>query len=458
MKIFLPFVLIFMLLGVSVYSTPTDSLRMRLAAAGTDTDRIGLMNHLANVYLDYKPDSAFAFAAGSATLARQIKFRAGEISSLIILGSVFEVRGNYSGALEMYLQALKAAEDSGDQASIMVCYSNIGLIFNDQGDNRQALDNTLKAKKIAEAIHNSSLILTAILNIGNSYEKMNRLDSARLYTQQAYELAVKLHSVDSRGIALCNLGNINSRMKQPDIAMSYYRLSIADFQSQKDFQPICEASLGMATLFQQQGKADSALFYARYSRAMASNGGFLKDALNVSTFLTAYYKKLGKTDSAFYYAEIAIAAKDSLFSQEKNRQLQNLSVNEQIRQQERAVTLAEASESRRKNIQMAGIGVFIPAFFGFVLVFSKRKVRPRTIEFLGLLGLLFLFEFVALVIHPYIDELTHHTPVQKLIASVLVASVLVPMHHRLEKWVRHNLVRQGQLAVVQASADTEAPA
>jgi len=41
--------------------------------------------------------------------------------------------------------------------------------------------------------------------------------------------------------------------------------------------------------------------------------------------------------------------------------------------------------------------------------------------------------FVNLLVHPFLEKITHHTPVLMLIAMVSVAALLVPMHHRLEK-------------------------
>ena len=54
-----------------------------------------------------------------------------------------------------------------------------------------------------------------------------------------------------------------------------------------------------------------------------------------------------------------------------------------------------ATGERKKNLQMAGIGAFIPLYFGIVLLGSKRKAKPKTIQFMGLLGLVLMFEFIS---------------------------------------------------------------
>ena len=51
---------------------------------------------------------------------------------------------------------------------------------------------------------------------------------------------------------------------------------------------------------------------------------------------------------------------------------------------------------------------------------------------MGVLSLLFLFEFLTLLLHPVIVEFTHHTPIFELLIFVAIAALLVPAHHRLE--------------------------
>jgi cytochrome bd-type quinol oxidase subunit 2 len=161
-----------------------------------------------------------------------------------------------------------------------------------------------------------------------------------------------------------------------------------------------------------------------------------------SEFLASAYEEEHNTDSAFRYIKMLMATKDTLFSEEKVKEVQSISFTEQLRQQEIAEEKARSEEERRNNLQMMAIAVFIITFFILVLVLSRRKTRPRLLEFLGLVALLLLFEFIALLLHPYIANWTGHTPVYMLLILVFIASILVPLHHRLEHWVRQKLVKR----------------
>jgi len=161
-----------------------------------------------------------------------------------------------------------------------------------------------------------------------------------------------------------------------------------------------------------------------------------------SGFLASAYEEEHNTDSAFRYFKVLMATKDTLFSEERIKEVQSLSFTEQSRQQEIAEEKARSEEERRNNLQMIAIAVFIITFFIIVLILSRGKTRPGLLEFLGLVALLLLFEFIALFLHPYIANWTGHTPVFMLLILVFVASILVPLHHRLEHWVKQKLVRR----------------
>jgi tetratricopeptide (TPR) repeat protein len=417
----------------------SDSLKHLLNKEKQDTSQVLHLAELSRMYLASKPDTSWLFAQMGLSLARKIKYERGEAGCLRMIGIIMEETGNYPNSLEILLKALKIYENINDIGGMAHCNINIGNSYEDQGDLTQGLLYYFKAKPVFEAIHDDRLRAITSLDIGNNYEHADRLDSALIYTQQVYNQEAELKDTDLRGLASCNLGNIFTKMKQDDIAMGYYRQSIPDIEAMDENEALCEATLGMAGLFKKSGHYDSALFYAHWSLAVANRSNFPDRVINASKFLTAYYEDLDLVDSAYAYQKISIVAKDSLFNQAKEDQLRSLTFTEEMRQHEKEEAAALATEKRKRNIQMTAIGVFIPFFFGAIMFISKRRTKSRAIKFMGLLGLLLLFEFIALLIHPYIEEWTHGIPVLMLLILVVVASLLVPMHHKLEHWVKEEL-------------------
>lgn len=433
-----------LLLSTSVWAQDayTDSLNTALKLARDDSSRSLLLAEIAKNYYYSRPDTALILAQNGIALAREAGYPKGVAEGLNVLCRIFALTGNYPQSLENGLEALKIFERIDDKIGIISTEINIGNVYNEIGDLRTSLEYFFKAKAIAEAVQDTRGLAIILLNAGDSYEKLNMLDSARFYTEQAKQLTDRYNFIDFRSLALNNLGNIYSKMDKKPIAMDYYRQSIHEFKLLNDFDGICESTIGLARIFLRLGRSDSALFYAHKSLFAAREGGFTNRLLNASIFLSNKYKAMGNIDSAFHYQELTIAAKDSLFNQEKSKQVQTLRFEEVRRVQEKEALAREAAFERKKNIQMAGIGAFIPVFFGILLFVSRKRVSPKTIEFFGLLGLLLLFEFITLYMHPRIEEFTHHTPVLTLLILVAMAALLVPSHHKLEHWVKEKLAHR----------------
>jgi len=232
---------------------------------------------------------------------------------------------------------------------------------------------------------------------------------------------------------------IHSKMKQYDIAISYGRLAIPLYMENNNRRFLTSTYQSLAEAFDSTNAKDSAFYYDRLSYTEARKMGAIPEILSSTKQLASLFQKNNQIDSAFIYQQIAMNAKDSLSSQEKQKQMQTLTFNEQLRQMDIAKQKSEEAAARKRNLELAGIAIFIPVFLFIVLLLGRKKVKSRMVEFLGVLALLFLFEFIVLFAHPYIGHWTHESPVWMLLILVAVAAILIPLHHKSEAWVKKKL-------------------
>jgi tetratricopeptide (TPR) repeat protein len=432
----------FCVIAVHSQTPEIDSLKLLLEKEERDTSRVLLLEELSVTYLTSEPDTALLLAQEGLSLSREIGFEAGEAISLNRIGAVLSSTGNDALALENLLQALEINERIKNDDGIIKNLGNISNIHANQGDYRKALNYTFKEKSIAEKLLDKRSLAISLLAIGDIYENIDKLDSARIYTQQAYELALDLKDDNNTGIALNNLGNIYVKMGQDRLAMEFYRASLKKYERGRDDEGICEVALGMAELFKNSTYPDSALIYARRSLTLARKKGFAIYTFEASQFLTAYFKAKNKIDSAFIYQQISIEANDSLFDKEKSRHIQQLTFNENIRQQKIEDEKIKTEKDRKNNLQFVGIATVIIAVSLLLLVFYRRKTNARVVKTASMIVLLLSFEFISLLIDPLIAKFTHHTPVYMLLALAIIAAFLIPLHHRMEKWIKEELAQK----------------
>jgi tetratricopeptide (TPR) repeat protein len=424
--------------------TEIDSLQKLLSVTREDTSRVLLMESISYAWQYSNVNIATQYAQQGLELAKKIKFKKGEAYCINALGNIFFVTGNYPKALEKYLEALKIKEQLNDQRGIAISYANIGNIYSEQGENRQALRYMAETKKMDELLKDSTGMLIDLLNMGDVYAMLNALDTSLQLLQQAHNIALRIHDNIFIGAVLHSLGNIYEKKNNDIPALNYYRESVFASSAVNDMETLSKAYKSIAGIYKKTGMNDSCILYAKKSLSAAQEASLAKEILTASNLLSEIYKNNHTIDSAFKYQELSVALKDSLFNLEKIKQVQHLTFNEEQRQKELAVQKAAAEKERRDNLQMIGITIFIINLFFIVLLLSKRKTNPKTIEFLGLLTLLLLFEFISLLIDPFIGNITHHTPVLMLLISVIVASILVPAHHRLSEFMKEKLIHRHQ--------------
>jgi C4-dicarboxylate-specific signal transduction histidine kinase len=374
------FIKVFLLLLIPVFSNAQanriDSLKQLLKTETKDTSRAMLLASLGRAYVYSKPDTALLLAQQALSISKKEGFTKGEAAGLNMIAGVFLTTGNYPKALEAFLQSLKKSESIEDKEAIARATANIGTVYSFQGDYRQSLNYTFKSLALAKSLGIQGSAVTSLSNLGDTYEKLNMLDSAKYYTLQAYTLGVQLKDKNRIGVPLNNLGNIYSKMGESAAAMRNYRSGIPYLTETKNNFTLCETYLGMAKLFQKAGNADSCIYYAKLSLAIAREGGFLDGVLSASSFLTGYYTSIHNVDSAFVYQSAAIAAKDSLFSQDKQRAIQSLSLDEATRQQEIKDAKVQVQTQMKFNLLAGGLlALLVVAFLLFRNNRQKRKAN-----------------------------------------------------------------------------------
>ena len=457
----------FFLLQASAQKNKADSLTILLAKEKIDSNKVTLLWNLANACSAYNPDTALALSYKALYLAQKIKFEEGESKSLGILASTFIKIGNYPRALEFYLEQLKKEEQLAEKRenprNLAGVTINIGVVYGYQEEYRKALAYFFNADSIIVANHIEDLKYYTALNIGDTYNSLNINDSAFIYYKRSLDLAIKIQDGDFTGTSMVGMGHSYLKQGNDSLALQNYHGALSFLYTANDEERVCEATIGLAKLYDKLSQSDSAEYYARETLILSKKDGFLSWQLEAANFLTGHFKKILKNDSALAYMEISQSLKDSISSKERIRASQELSSNEHFRQIQLAEARQRAKEERSKQLQFLFIGIFIPGLFLFTLFLSRIRVHVRLIKLMGVLSLLILFEYLTLLLHPYVLEFTHHTPVFEIMIFVSIAAVLIPTHHRIEHWLieqltqRRNRYTEGQFKIKTMKLKTKKP-
>jgi tetratricopeptide (TPR) repeat protein len=254
--------------------------------------------------------------------------------------------------------------------------------------------------------------------------------------------------------------NYRSKKEYPQSLMNY-RNAINFLKDGVDNDNYCEATLGLAKLFSLMTQNDSAVHYAKISMMIARGDGRASRELDAARFLTDYYSSTKKIDSAFTYINYVQQLNDTVNSKSKIREMQVISSSEQFRQRDLEQQKIVEKKKRFQQLQFLLIGIFIPGFFFLTFLLNRVKIHMKLVRLLGVLSLLFLFEYLTLLLHPAIASFTHHIPVYEILIFVVIAAILIPLHHKVEHWLIHRLThhrlhitkKEEQLKVTEQEVD-----
>jgi tetratricopeptide (TPR) repeat protein len=442
------FVVLFSNLSIS-YSqvTKTDSLLNRIRIEKIDTAKVVLYSRVARVYRSNNQwDSALHYLEEGLALSKKIQYVKGEVTLLNLKGVLLAEAGHKSEALEIYLHCLKINEEISNYEGMAQNLNNIGNRYTDLQQFRAALTYYLHAYDAAIADLKSNPAkepyLVPIGNLSNVYRLLKQYDSARYYADMYYSKAKEVNNPQGAGAALVQMGQTYLDMGEYNLALEYYRSSIPWFSRTANPYAV---SPYLADVFEKTGKLDSALYYGYRTVIPELFKKLPPGTEQWARMMASIHKKKNNKDSALRYLDIAFAAKDSFDARAKLSDVSAGLFNEQMRQAEKEEALRKSAESRKRNLQYAGIALGAVILIILFLLLSHSIIANKSlIRFLGVIALLIVFEFLNLLLHPWLEVWTHHSPVLMLLIMVGLAALLVPVHHKMESWIINKLIEKNQ--------------
>ena len=262
--------------------------------------------------------------------------------------------------------------------------------------------------------------------------------------QRAEQISSKAKIKGYIGNMFSLTGKVYGKLRNQTLATAYFNLAlkeVAQFNSPRDLGTVYS---DIATYYNDEGQTDSCTHYAKKAIEVVENTPFKNEAVEAAKLLMNIYRNKNN-DLAMKYADMYRIANDSINNLKSIQQNQLLTFEEDLRQQEVVVGKIKEEDERKQNIQYALIALGIIVLLTLYLLLSRSFItNTKLIEFFGVIALLIVFEFLNLLLHPFLERITNHSPVLMLLALVCIAALLVPLHHKVEKWSTAKLVEKNK--------------
>lgn len=276
----------------------------------------------------------------------------------------------YESALIKYKESLDSFILISDSSRIAKCYNNIGNSQLFLENNEEAIVAFYKAIEINELLHNSSVLVGNYINLATYYKRQKDYELALKYYLEAkdevakandptrlpmiylglgdilgeetfethnfvlansyYHKALKsyVEQQDSARISIVynNLGVLHSHQSKFDSSLYYYDKSLVLKKSLEDQRGQIIISLNMGNIYMEQGNYGLALEYFNQGSYLALQ---FDDQVNYHHIISNILKckiNLGELDEADSLFAIYNSLNDSIFNQEKAKNLKELEV------------------------------------------------------------------------------------------------------------------------------------
>jgi signal transduction histidine kinase len=382
-RIILALILLSTVLSSQAQRKRIDTLRAELNKDLDDTTRINKLIDLSRAYYISMPDSNIILSLQVYDLATKHNLVEKQARALNNMATAYATLGDYAKGAQLFFRSLRIDEKLELVPEAVIIYNNLGDTYVRQGDYKKALSYLIPGMNRWKAfmkghdikdVRYKELFAIFNLNIGECYLYTNKIDSADYYFQESYRNSKENKFNDLLNNIERDLGEIELARGHVDAALKYLRGAAAHSISNDDTQMLSESYLSMAKLFHNKKQQDSAEYYAQKAYDVALAGKFEPDVLNAGKVLYAYYDEDKNLPMAYKYFKLATAAKDSIFSQDKVKQMLSLDFEEKQRQQE----LVAQQEQYRATVRMyALIGGMIVVLLLAIIFWRNNKRNQK---------------------------------------------------------------------------------
>ncbi|MFT3827085.1 MAG: hypothetical protein QM731_24380 [Chitinophagaceae bacterium] len=320
----------------------------------------------------------------------------------------------------------------GDSAQANMMFCSISLNMKDYNAvKRYAMENF----RISDSVQNIYIKLAAAYPLLVAYVATNDQEAFRLLNSNA-EMVAEARKKGMGQTMDIALGMYYTALKHWDSAYYFFEQAIATSKLKEDNRSLYDAYEQYTVFFEVQQQYEKAIEMMLNAGKVAIELDDLEILLKTNMKLDSLSFKTGNIPMQLAYTRRYIYYKDSLQKLSDKRELASLEIDDDIK---RKAYEAEEEHKRiadRHRAQYIGITISIIGVFLLLGITGIFKVSFKAIRILGFFSFLLFFEFVFLVFKKSIYAITGGEPLKDLAFMLLLAAVLVPLHH----WIEHKVV------------------
>ena len=305
----------------------------------------------------------------------------------IDIGNVYYSMEIYKTSWKYYKKAINIFKESNNNGGLAVPYNNLALICIRKNNNDSALLYFNKALKIREKQNNKYLIAHSYNYIARIYKNTGQYEKALDIYNNAYNLYNEINNKSGVSEVLTSIGSVYEKQNKYKQAIQKYKQSLFIYEETGDNLGIAFSYYKIAFTYYLQNIYRQTIEYSTKSLNIALKNGLLIEEKDSYNLLYQAYLSSGNYKQAFNYLNKYFTIKDSIYSENVIKKINNQEFRIEVEKKEKEIELLikdkalnESEIKKQKIVKYSFIIGFVLILIIVFIIYNRYKLKKKANE------------------------------------------------------------------------------
>jgi signal transduction histidine kinase len=354
-----------------------DSLRFIIKFNNENAEKVNAYKALANAMLFKDFDECQAAAVAGAALAGKLKDAASQAELKKYTGLSWYFKGSYDSAAVYYYIAMDILKKTDAPAVKAGVLNELGKLYRKTRDLDRSLQMYDEAFAIYKKLNDDNGMATILNESGVVFEYKEDYDEAIRRYNNSLAIREKMNDLVGKAYSYNFLGGVYTLQKNFVLAEKYLIQALELRKALKDSFAIALGYGDLGYMYKEQGLPAKAIEQYYLSNAIAVKLKYADLQLSNYKELAVLAEKKGDFALSLDFYKKQTALKDSIYSGDKLKQIEQLNAKYQTEKKEQQLKLQDA-EITKKNYLIGGlITVAALVIFTGLSFYRKKQVQNK---------------------------------------------------------------------------------
>ncbi|HRY34135.1 MAG TPA: tetratricopeptide repeat protein [Bacteroidales bacterium] len=276
--------------------------------------------------LMYQNKEAIMLLQESVRIFDSLKDERGKAMAMNNLGICWAQQGSVEKALDHYIKVADYYMRKGEQKSLARVYLNMGLAYEDNKKYDLAIEVTRKARDIFKTCEDYEMVSSALVNLGLYFTATGKFNEARLFLDQAWQFYEKTGNTYGKAITLTNIGRLHQKQGENRQATEIFLQALPLVREVNNHWAEAGIYYDLADMRLTEKKYAEVISYLNQALALNATEPDANLESKIYLALAKVFSRLGNKDTANAFFQKYINIRDTIFSREKARIVEELTI------------------------------------------------------------------------------------------------------------------------------------